>query len=177
MKNFFVMGTAFMLLAGCNTLSSSRSYVGDPRPFLADAAVDQDVRTIIVGDPILISTSAAEKIVTAELNNNYRFLRTNFTVGNSAKFREPYKVVFAFNPSKFTDVVDICAAPHQIKLKPAASGLSITAAFCMDEPISFVWGTVDISDAKKVANLNDMIRQLAFRLVPQEKPLRSYTSD
>ena len=177
MKNFLVFGIGLVLLAGCNTLSSSRSYVGDARNYLADAAVDRDVRTIIVGDPLLISKSAAEQKVTAELNLNYEFLRTNFTTGNSTKFREPYNVVFAFNPSKFTDVVDICRAPHEIKFKPTTTELKITAAFCMEVPIAQVRGTVDMSDDKKIANLNDMIRQLAFRLVPQEEPLRSYTSD
>ena len=59
MKNFLVIGIGLVLLAGCNTLSSSRSYVGDARNYLADAAVDRDVRTIIVGDPLLISKSAA----------------------------------------------------------------------------------------------------------------------
>jgi len=177
MKKIVVFGIGLVLLTGCNTLSSSRSYVGDSRSYLADAAVDRDVRTIIVGDPLFISKSAAEQKVTAELNINYGFLRTNFTTKNSTKFREPYKVVFAFNPSKFTDVTDICAAPQQIKFKTTTSELKITAAFCMDVPIAEVWGTVDISDDNKVANLNDMIRQLAFRLVPQEEPLRTYTSD
>ncbi len=177
MKNLLVFSFGLVLLAGCNTLSSSRSNVGDPRPYLMDAAVDRDVRTIIVGNPLLITKSVAEQKVTAELNLSYKYLRTNFTVGNSTKFQEPYKVVFAFNPSKFTDEMDICAQPHQLKFKPAGSGLSITAVFCMDEPISYVSGIVDLSDTDKVANLNDMIRQLAYRLVPQEDPLRSYTSD
>mgnify|MGYP000391399947 CR=1 FL=1 len=63
------------------------------------------------------------------------------------------------------------------QFKPTTTELKITAAFCMEVPIAQVRGTVDMSDDKKIANLNDMIRQLAFRLVPQEEPLRSYTSD
>jgi hypothetical protein len=64
---------------------------------------------------------------------------------------------------------------HQIKFKPADSELNITAAFCMEVPITEVWATIDISGDDKIAVLNETINQLAYRLVPQEEHIKSYS--
>lgn len=174
MKTFFVTLALLLVLAACNTLTGTRRHVDDPRTFLSYAATDKDVKTVIVSHPALSSRSKLVKHITKNLNDSYRFLRTNFTTSDSSSMVKPYKVVFAFNPQQQTASGDICAAPGSLKLAPPSKRLIIVAVFCGDSLITEVTANVDYAGINKTANLNDAIKQLAANLIPQEEPIRSF---
>ncbi len=173
MKQFFASIVMLIVLVGCNTLTGTRSHVGDPRSFLVYAAADKDVKTIIVSPPNLARKSDLAKSVTDNLNDSYSFLRTNFSIKDTGNMVRPYKVVFAFNPQFLTTSDEICKAPNSLKLSPPSERLIVVAVFCEDSVISEVTANVDYTGKNKDANLNDAIKQLAASLVPQEEPLKS----
>jgi hypothetical protein len=177
MRKSLLFGMLVVFLVGCNTLSGTRRYTDDPRQFLAYAASNKDVKTIVVGNPTSKSIASLENSVTKNLNESYRFSNTNFAIKDSTKMQKPYKIVFAFGPQFNTTADEVCAAPNNVKMTPSSSRLFVMVVFCGGDPISKVEASVDYAGPDKDANLEDAIKQIAVNLVPQEEPLRSYASD
>ncbi|MBT4588099.1 MAG: hypothetical protein HON14_16790 [Rhodospirillaceae bacterium] len=177
MRNFFVISLLVVFLAGCNTLSGTRSYTSDPRSFLDYAAVNKDVKTIVISHSSLAKKSELETLVTENLNQSYYYLHTNFKTANTANMQKPYRIVFAFNPPIQTTSDQICASPESLKSLPAGENIFIMAVFCENQPLTEVVANVDFKGSAKKANLRDAIKQLAISLVPQEEPMKSFSSE
>lgn len=177
MRKFVILSTLVVFLVSCNTVSSTRRYTNDPRSFLVYAAFNKDLKTIVIGNPTTRNKSNLEQIITTNLNDNYRHLSANFTTRDTAKMQKPYKIIFVFNPPIQTLSDDVCTAPHKIAMTPASRRIYIMAVFCEDGPISEISANIDYVGAAKEMVLDDALKQMAARLIPEEESYRTFSDE
>jgi hypothetical protein len=162
-KSLFVV----FALTACNTTSGLEQSVDNPMSYLTYAAVNQDVKTVVLGNPTRATDDELERVVIDALQQNYTFLNTKFTTKTSERVVEPYKIVFAFNPAAHVMGHTICQNPNSVEFETQPNKTVIMALFCdsddaLTEIAAFMETPADIKDGEFIRTID----YLAWKLVP-----------
>ena len=84
-----VLAGVLLFLAACNTTSGLERNVHNPMSFLTYAANNQDMKTIVIGNPTKASDVELQKFITGTLQKNYSYLDTNFTTRDTDQVVQP----------------------------------------------------------------------------------------
>jgi hypothetical protein len=97
------------------------------------------------------------------------------TTGRDIKFVEAspntskygFHIVIAFNSVTSISVEDVCADVRQLKTEPDRKTTSMQAIFCQGGyPISYARGFVDGLKSTSDPKFRDLVRQVAFAMIP-----------
>jgi len=158
-----------MPLIACNTVTSVNVHVYDPMSFLTYAAYNRDVEVITIGNPTSSPDDQLEALITDSLQENYRFLQTNFVAGPSDRILEPYKIVFIFNPRPDLLENEICENPAKAGTVTPPSGTEITAVFCEKMALTHISASFPSKPSLENGEFRHVINYLSWQLVPRGK--------
>lgn len=171
-SNLAIVLAAFFGLTACNMTTGLERNVQNPMSFLTYAAVGQDVKTIVIGNPTKASDATLAKVVTDALQRNYAYLNTNFTTQSSDRVVEPYKIVFAFNPPAHLMGHAICSDPSSVDTVQRSDKTFIMALFCENDALTEIAAYIGPSPDIDSEQFRNTIDFLAWKLVPiHEIPL------
>ena len=132
------------------------------------------IDTYVVGKPF---PNAQEKFTKSVTSMMY-----GATIGRDVKFvaagpnttKYGFHVVIAFNAIAPISVEDICADAPQLKTEPNRQTTSMQAIFCQGGyPISYARGFVDGIRSTTDPKFRDLVRQVAFAMIPGYDDYRS----
>lgn len=131
------------------------------------ATIDGKINTYVAGTPFSdISNSFTNSVISTMYGSNFG-KNVNFvaTKPNTAKYG--FHIVVVFNGADPVGVGDICQDAGKIKTEPNRRTTSMLAVFCQGGfPISYAEGYVAGLKTPTDPKFRDLVRQVAFAMIP-----------
>lgn len=162
MKNYFVLA-GLILLAGCNTITGTRSYSPGALSYFNYAAAGKDFPVVTIARLDGPAKTKLESLIRAELDQNWSYLKTNFVAG-SASGKSADRFVFVINPTKETYRDAICTAT-QANALPGPGVHEIVAGYCSDVAHTEIRANFDGAQNIDSDRVTDALAFMAWQIV------------
>lgn len=144
----------------------------DPEELYVVGTGENELRTVVVGDPFGMPKEAFQTAVLASLDGRNFGPRLNLSIVPRREDPRMRHVVIAFNPAKVTQANALCAGPMETAL-PAHSGgdLTVTGVYCAgDLYITEATARSNSVPGPDTAQFRKLMTQLALALFPPQNP-------
>lgn len=176
LKPGLVTAIAAVTLAACaGGVTVSRDDVAmnyDPEELYIVGTGQNELRTVVVGDPFGMPKEAFQTAVLASLDGRNFGPRLNLSIDPRREDQRRRHVVIAFNPAKVAQANALCAGP--IETAPPADsggGLTVTGVYCAgDLYITEATASSDSVPGSDTAQFRKLMTQLAMALFPPQNP-------
>jgi hypothetical protein len=145
-----------------------------PEELYVVATGENELRTVIVGDPFGVQVKTFQSAVLASLEGRNFGPRLNLSTDPKTEDRRKRQVVLTFNPININQADELCAGSAETtKIADTGGSLTVTGVYCAGDHYltqatvrsSGILGT----DTQQFRNL---MTQLAIALFPDENPHR-----
>jgi len=176
LKPGLLTAAAAVALAACaGGVTVSRENVAHsyaPEELYVVGTGENELRTVVLGDPFDMPQGAFETAVLASLEGRNFGPRLNLSIDPKREDARKRHVVIAFNPIKVSQSDALCAGP--VETAPAADSggsLRVTGVYCAgDLYITEATARADGVSGSDTAEFRQLMTQLAIALFPPQNP-------
>ena len=178
LKPGLIAAAAAITLAACaggTTVSRDSvdpSYL--PEELYVVATGENELRTIIVGDPFGVPAETFQSAVIASLEGRNFGPRLNLSTDPKTEDRRKRQVVLAFNPTDVSQADDLCAgSADTANIADTGGSLTVTGVYCAGD-LHLTQATARASGVSgtDTAQFRQLMTQLAIALFPDQNPHR-----
>ncbi len=177
LKPGLVTALAAVTLAACaGGVTVTRDDVAtsyQPEELYVVATGENELRTIVVGNPYDMPKGAFQAAVLASLDGRHLGPRLKLSVDPKREDARRRHVVLAFNPTKISQTDDLCSGGALDTAKVAATGgsLTVTAVYCAGgQYLTQATASSNGVSGSDTAQFRALMTQLAIALFPPQNP-------
>jgi len=177
LKPGLITTIAAVTLAACaGGVTVSRDDVAtsyQPEELYVVATGENELRTVVVGDPYDMPKGAFQTAVLASLDGRHFGPRLNLSTDPKREDARKRHVVLAFNPTTISQTDDLCSGGAMDTAKVAATGgsLTVTAVYCSgDHYLTQATASSNGVPGSDTAQFRELMTQLAIALFPPQNP-------
>ena len=176
LKPGLVTAIAAMSLAACaggvNVSHKNVAHSYEAKALQAVATGDNELRTVIVGDPFGTPKDAFDKAVLASLQDRSVKPRLNLSTDPKREDARKHHLVLAFNPTNKSQADALCSGRvDSAKVADTGGRLTVAGAYCVgDKFLTQAAARSDDVTGTESKKFQSLMAQLAKALFPAENP-------